>query len=146
MVVELIYALVFLALAAASVTDMRTREVPDWLSYALIAAGIGIRCIDSLITLSWQPIIEGLFGFGAMLALSMGMFYSGQWGGGDTKLLIGIGAMLGLKLDFSSTLVSFLINLVIFGALYSMAFSTILVARHWKKFRMEFSKLLHNHS
>ena len=34
----------------ASVTDWKTREVPDWISYSMMAGGLGIRAIYSLST------------------------------------------------------------------------------------------------
>ena len=32
----------------AAISDIKTREIPDWLNYSLIALGLGIRIIYSI--------------------------------------------------------------------------------------------------
>src|SRR3989338_201636 len=92
------YTLALLALGWASYTDFKTREVPDWLNFSLVASGIGINLIFSLVFLDFSYIANSLLGFGLFFLLGMLMFYTGQWGGGDSKMLMGLGALLGLGL------------------------------------------------
>ena len=40
----------FIGLIFATITDIKKREVPDWLNYSLIAIGLGARGIYSLLT------------------------------------------------------------------------------------------------
>ena len=53
----------FAALIFASIHDLKTREVPDWLSYSLIVTGFGIRIIHSLIFQDYWYLGYGFIGF-----------------------------------------------------------------------------------
>lgn len=111
MVMEFLIVLTLVALVVSSITDIKTREVPDWLSFALIFAGLGIRLIQSLYSTDWTFFLEGLVGFAVLFGLSAFLFYTGQWGGGDSKLLMGMGATMGLP--FHSSVVGHDIALVV---------------------------------
>jgi Flp pilus assembly protein protease CpaA len=138
---SLLLATGFAALAAASYTDIRTREVPDWLSYGAVAAGLGLRLVWSASAATWQPFMEGLVGFAAFFLVALALFYLGQWGGGDSKLLMGVGAILGVQ-PFPAAIVhgpllAFLTNLLLVGALYGLLWSIALAAMHWPKVRRQ---------
>lgn len=128
----------------ASVTDFKTREVPDWLNFSLIAIGFGVRLLFSLTFWNKSYIIEGLYGFGLGFLLAYGMFYSGQWGGGDSKMLMGLGALLGLRLSLSSAFVSFLINLLFVGAIYGFLWSLYLSFKNRRSFLKKFRDYISN--
>lgn len=125
-----------------AIFDIRTREVPDWANYSLIFLGLGLRIIYSINSFDLTYIIEGLLGFGLFLLIGLLMFYTGQWGGGDTKLLIGVGALLGFSLDFSELplIITFFANLLIVGAGYGLLWSLFLAIKHRKKFMFSFKK------
>ncbi len=130
-------------LAVASYVDLKILEVPDWLNYAGIAAGLGIHLIFSLQQWSWWPIASSAIGFGIAFAIACLMFYTGQWGGGDAKLLMALGAIIGFtpeKFGFGS---SFLINLVFIGGAWGIFWSGQLAVRNWKEFWKTFRKLSH---
>lgn len=130
-------------LAVASYVDLKILEVPDWLNYAGIAAGLGIHLIFSLQQWSWWPIASSAIGFGVAFAIACLMFYTGQWGGGDAKLLMALGAIIGFtpeKFGFGS---SFLINLVFIGGAWGIFWSGQLAVRNWKEFWKTFRKLSH---
>ena len=111
----------FLAAAlVASFTDLRSREVPDWLNYGLLFAAIGYRVILSAVSWSWNPLMDGALGFALFFGIACLMFYTGQWGGGDSKLLMAAGALLGLQLRWDSLALSFLTNVFVLGAVYAM--------------------------
>jgi len=82
-------ALVGLA-AAAAWTDLRTRRIPNGLTLGILLSGLGLRAIGGL-----GPLAEGLLGAGLGLAIAVVLFGIGAVGGGDGKLLIGVGAFLG---------------------------------------------------
>jgi len=82
-------ALVGLA-AAAAWTDWRTRRIPNGLTLGILLSGLGLRAVGGLGLLA-----EGLLGAGLGLALAVVLFGIGALGGGDGKLLIGVGAFLG---------------------------------------------------
>ena len=121
-------------LAVASYVDLRILEVPDWLNYAGIAAGLGIHLIFSLQQWSWWPIASSLTGFAIAFALACLMFYSGQWGGGDAKLLMAIGALVGFEADKFAFGTSFLINLVFIGGAWGLIWCIGLSVKNWKRF------------
>lgn len=137
-----VYGAAILALLVGSYTDLKKREVPDWVSYGLIFSGLGLRLIFSLAEFNWNIFFEGLVGFLIFVILAYLMYYFGQWGGGDAKLLMGLGAVLGLSFDFSQlpSLATFLINLAAVGTIYGMGWLIFLAFKHKKKFKLEFKK------
>jgi Flp pilus assembly protein protease CpaA len=140
LVEQLIYGIILVALLVGSYTDLRKREVADWLNYSLIFAGIGIRLIATLVEQDWSYLLKGLFGFLAMFLLALLMFYTGQWGGGDAKMIMGIGVLIGLEFNRYAFLLHFLVNVLIFGALFGLLYSLYLVIRNHKAFGKEFAK------
>jgi len=134
MLFDVIHPVTWGVLLVASYIDLRTREVPDWISYGLIFAGIGVRSIYGYAEGTWSYVLEGTLGILVMFILACIMFYTGQWGGGDSKLLIGLGALFGLtwKTPFQFT-VFFLVCLFVVGALYGSSWSTYLFLRYRKK-------------
>ncbi|MEM3154861.1 MAG: A24 family peptidase [Candidatus Woesearchaeota archaeon] len=130
-------------LTVASYVDLRILEVPDWINYAGIAAGLGIHLIFSLQQWNYWPFVSSLIGFGIAFTIACLMFYTAQWGGGDAKLLMALGAIIGFqpeKFGFGS---SFLINLVFVGGAWGMLWSVQLAARNWKEFWKTFRTLMH---
>jgi len=137
---SILMLIVLIALIVGSYTDFKTREVPDWLNYSLIFMGLGLRLIFSMVYWDLDFIIEGMLGFGAFFIIAVVMFYAGQWGGGDSKMVMGLGALIGLELSMTSFLIAFIINIVIFGAVFGMLFSVYLAISHWTEFVSEFKK------
>jgi Flp pilus assembly protein protease CpaA len=131
--------IVLSALLVASYCDIRTREVPDWLNYSLICAGVATGLLASLVYGTWTYAAFSLLGLGVFVALAYVMFYAGQWGGGDSKLLMGIGAAAGLEFSLSypwlsaqNFLFGFWINTLLAGVGYAIAWSIALGLRHRK--------------
>lgn len=137
---SLIYGIVLVALLIGTYTDFKVREVPDWLNYGLIFVGFGLRLIFTTVYHDWSYLLEGIFGFAAFLVLALLMFYAGQWGGGDSKMVMGLGAIIGLELSIDAFLIGFLVNIFIFGALFGLAFSVYLAILHRRRFAKEFNR------
>ena len=135
----LIYLIVLVALIIASYTDFKIREVPDWLNYGLIFTGAAIRIILSVVYHDWSYIIEGALGFGLFFLIAIAMFYGAQWGGGDAKMVMGLGALLGLQLSWNSFLLAFILNIIIFGSIFGLLFSVYMVFQNRKPFVKEFA-------
>ena len=124
---EIILPLVFIALLVASYIDIKIMEVPDWISYGLMFAGIGIRLIYSYSEANWNLLFEGLLGLGTTFLVSCVFFYTGQWGGGDSKLLIGLGALFGIKwTTWIQPMPILLTSIFAAGAFYGMFWSVAL--------------------
>jgi Flp pilus assembly protein protease CpaA len=141
--VEIILITAILAgLILGTISDIKTREVPDWINYSLIFLGFGLRLFYSINTFNFMFILEGILGFAVFFLIGMLMFYTGQWGGGDTKLLMGVGALMGFSTSFSELpqIISFFANLLLVGAAYGLLWSLILAFKHSKKFILSFKK------
>jgi len=132
---------------AASLFDIfsRTREVPDWLNYCFIACGLGIRGIYSLIIKDYWFILYGLIGLGIFFIIANLMYYTKQWGGGDCKLLMGLGTMFGSypaielfnpQIDAPFLAILF-INILIAGAIYGLIFSLVIAIKKWKQIKLK---------
>ena len=142
MVIDGLFVGVFLfAALIGSSADIRTREVPDWLNYGLIFAGIGMRLIYSVSSFDWSYLIEGVLGLAAFFGLACLMFYTGQWGGGDAKMLMGIGALIGLRMDWHDLSVSFIANVFLVGALYALVWAIALAITRRARFVSELRKI-----
>jgi prepilin peptidase CpaA len=79
-----------LGLAAAVVTDVRTRRIPNWLTGAIAAAGFGMAFGGGTVT----PLRAAL-GLLVGLVLMMPGHVIGATGAGDVKLMAAVGAVLG---------------------------------------------------
>jgi Flp pilus assembly protein protease CpaA len=135
----LIWAGILLAIGTYS--DIRWREVPDWSNYAGVAVGLGTRLMASIALSDWHYIIAGLLGFGAAAIFSLVMFRLGQWGGGDSKILMALGALLGLELSFSSNGIAFITNTLIGGAVYGVLWTLGIAAFNFRRFSATFMQL-----
>lgn len=138
------YILSLVALLIGSVTDLKTREVPDWLNYGLVSSGVGLNLLFSVIYSNSSFIINSIVGLAIFFGIAYIMFYAGQWGGGDSKMLMGLGAMIGIDVSFRTPqfLFWFFINALFVGAFYGLFWSVFLVFKNKKKFLKEFSKKL----
>ena len=86
----LLYVPLLALLAWAAVTDVRSRRIPNWLSFTLILTGL-LQCLTPGGTSLLASVTGLLLGFG----LTFLFFAVGAMGGGDVKLLTGVGAWLG---------------------------------------------------
>jgi len=142
MIVQIAVAL--LATIIATLTDLKKREVPDFISYFLIAFGIGSAAIISVFQLSIYLFLYSIAGAVLLYAFGAGLYYTGVWGGGDAKLLTGFGATLA---SFPAVvawpfLLTILFNILFFGAVFGVVFSIYLAVKHRKKFAEEARKIL----
>src|SRR5688572_21269110 len=92
----LIYAPMIALLVWAAVVDLRVRRIPNWLTFSLVLSGIAHSLVPAAAgaAATVTPAQAGLgllVGFGLPFVL----FALGALGGGDVKLLAGIGAWLG---------------------------------------------------
>lgn len=136
-------AIALIGSSAAAVWDLKTTEIPDQIPYAMIAAGLLFHGLQSYMAWSYWPILNscaaglGLLGFGFL------MYYLGQWGGGDAKVLSAIGFLLPMPASFPKLFfpfpISYLINVFFVGAAYMLLYATALAFLN-KKILSEFSK------
>ena len=80
----------------AGIVDLKTTEVPDKLVVLMCIIGIATRIAYSFLTGDWN---FSLIPFGVALGfLEFGivMYYLGQWGLGDTELLVAVTLLIGV--------------------------------------------------
>ncbi len=93
--------------ARAAWTDAATRFIPNALTYPAILIGFGVSALGAGAALidgggaasTWigaPTLTSSLLGFAICAAIGIPSFIAGGLGGGDVKLLGGMGAMLGL--------------------------------------------------
>ncbi|MFA6460627.1 MAG: A24 family peptidase [Candidatus Woesearchaeota archaeon] len=149
MLIEVVLSVVTLfALVVASYCDLKWREVPDWLSYGLIFSGLGIRTIFSLSSGDWNILLSGALGFGVFFLFACILYYSHQWGGGDSKLLMGMGGIIGITYPLTNSsldLFWFFLALLSLGAIYGLVWIVGLSIKQRKKFLPEFKKNFNEH-
>jgi Flp pilus assembly protein protease CpaA len=140
MVYEIVFATITtIVLLVAAYTDIKTREVPDWISYAFIFSALGLRILFSFQE-GWQFLVSGLVGFLIFFLLALLFYYTKQWGGADSKLLMGLGAVLGADFIFAFSdsngygLLMFFLLLLFVGAIYGLIWSVCLAVLKWKAF------------
>ncbi len=147
MVIELILiTLGILGLLIASITDLRTREVPDTISIGLIVIGLILRLSNSIITSDWKYFTTALIWLIIFYILGAIMYYTKQWGGGDSKLLMALGVLYAtppLTLNPVTSSVPFpitiLFNILLVGSIYGILWSLFLIIKHFKKFKKPFT-------
>ncbi len=129
-----LFGVTLIAVIFATISDLKTFEIPDSISYFLILFGISAQVILAFTSQSLQPINALLISLAIAGAIAIPLFLFGQWGGGDTKLLLGIAAMLP---TFHTTVLPFILtftfNLFLLGGVYAILIMVYLSIKHWKK-------------
>lgn len=87
----IVVSIVALACVAAAVFDVRTRRIPNWLTFGLAAAGLIAAAIAG-----WHLFGNSLLAFVAIFAAGAVVFSMHWLGGGDVKLLAAVAAWVGL--------------------------------------------------
>lgn len=83
-------------LAIACVTDLRTGKIPNELTFSLMAIGLLMNAVLG------DPML-GVLGFAVATAIHFPLFALGVEKGGDSKLLMGLGALGGWRLVLETT-------------------------------------------
>jgi len=130
----------------ATIQDIRTREVANWLNFSLIVFALGFRFFYSLFSeVGFGFFYQGLIGLGIFFVLGNALYYGRMFAGGDAKLMIALGAVLPFSEIFKINLrifVGFFFIFLFVGAVYGLVVSLYLGLGNFKKFRKEFSKRL----
>jgi len=138
----ILLSLGFIGLVVASLFDIKTREVPDWLNYSLIASGLGIRLIYSLSTNLWAYFLYALLALGIVFIFSSIMYYTKQWGGGDAKLLMALSVLFAYFPSQNLFLLRFILNILIAGSVYGILYSIYFVLKKPKEVKQELMKII----
>lgn len=88
---ELALLLPLLPLLIAAAIDLKTREIPDWVSVILLLIAFWAAS-GGILNIRWWMVGTGLV-IGLIVGFSM--FRYAAFGGGDAKCIAGLGAVLG---------------------------------------------------
>lgn len=137
-----LFALASIWIIFASIQDIRKKEVANWLNYSLLVFALAYRGFYSLINSEYWFFVYGALGAIAFAILANALYYSKIFGGGDARLLIGLGAVLPFEslrgMFFEGIMFLFLLFLI--GAVYSIICSFFIVWKNLSKFKIEFKK------
>lgn len=124
----------------ASVQDWKTTEVSNWLTFSLIGFGLAYRAFYALNSNAPWFFVSGLIGFGVFFVLAHLFYYARVFGGGDAKLMIGLGVVLpyGSVSELVSVGFGFLVLFLFVSALYGLVFSFILICKNFECFKKVF--------
>lgn len=133
----------------ASIQDIRKREVENWWNFSLIIIVLAFRAFLSVETLNYWYFLWGLIGLLGGFILANLFYYGRLFAGGDAKLLMALGTILPLSLDWNinlQILVLFLLAFLFAGSIYGMLYSLGMMFAHFKNFRIEFSRQFKKYS
>lgn len=144
-----------LAIIIALISDIKTKEIPDFLSYSLIISGLSIRFLHAYTFNNYNYLTTAITNLAIFFIIGSLMYYTKQWGGGDAKLLMALSVLSATypnfllnyfkpALEFFSFPVTIFINIILVGAFYNTFYSIILSIKHRKEFVKEFRKIYHN--
>jgi Flp pilus assembly protein protease CpaA len=138
------WVLIAVALAGsfiAGVIDLKTTEIPDEIPYVMASVGIVLHLIESIAMGSYTPILNSCLAGLSFLAFGFFMYYTGQWGGGDAKLLSALGFLLPTLPEtrtFFPFSLSLFFNVFFIGAIYMVVYAFALSLKE-KRVWTEFS-------
>lgn len=107
-------------------------------------AALGIRGIFVPVE-GWSLLLSGVLGFAACFLLAWLFYKSNLWGGGDSKLLMGMGAAIGITYPFdlsSLLLLWFFLLLLFLGSLYGLCWLGGLAMTRWRVCKPKFGERL----
>jgi len=107
-----IEVVLLVAVLIATVTDLRSRRIPNWLTVSALLLGFALNAL-----IAYPSPLEGIWlslkGFAIAFGLNLVMYMLHMTGAGDVKLLAAVGAMVGCS-DFVGI---FLLTALIGGVL-----------------------------
>jgi len=140
----LIFLAALIGSSIAAVYDLKTTEIPDQIPYAMTVIAIVFVFVEAFLQKSFMPILVSFVSGIVLLILGFLMYYLGQWGGGDAKLLAAIGFMspglslIAKNIQFPFAL-SYYLNLMFIGyTVYTLAYVAFLSILNKKVFHQFF--------
>ncbi|MEK6917543.1 MAG: A24 family peptidase [Nanoarchaeota archaeon] len=127
----------------ASVQDLRKREVANWLNFSLIIFALGFRFFYSLFSGNFNFFAQGIFGLIIFFVIGNVLYYSKMFAGGDAKMMIALGTILGFSGNFFINLKIYFLFLFLFlfgGAVYGISATLYLSFKYRKNFKKDFVK------
>ncbi|MCL4376507.1 A24 family peptidase [Candidatus Parvarchaeota archaeon] len=137
----LIFIFVLFMLLVASIQDFRNREVPDSISYILIAGTLLLSFIYSIAYSTISNLVYIPISMLLLFGFSYFMYRLGQWGGGDVKLMLGLSFVFtSLNVFSNQSFIALFINILLFGGIYGLVGTVFLGIIKIKKLRKHFKR------
>ena len=138
-------ALAIIWMSFGSIQDLRQREISNRLNFSLIIFALAFRFFYSLFNSeNFLFFYQGLIWLGIFFVVGNLFYYSRLFAGGDAKLMISLGAILGFTNSFFQNLkISglFLLIFLFVGGIYGMVWSLVLSLRNFKNFQQEYKNI-----
>ena len=143
----ILFSLAFIVLLIATVTDIKKREVPNWISFSFLGVALFIKILAFLFSGDYSILINTGIYFAIFLIIGNLLYYGQVFGGGDVKLLYGLSIAFSSNPFFYSSsttnfnepfILAFLVNSFIIGAIYGILFSIFIITKNkqnLKKFK-----------
>jgi len=143
MIIETIFIILSLSvLLAASFFDVKTREIPDYLSYGFVVAVLGISLLYSLYT-TFNFFLLSVFGTALVFAVGYVFYRTKQMGGGDVKLFSGLGGVFAnFWLGSLPLLFVFGVCVLFIGGMYTFLWGLRLYFKDFHSARKKFKEIL----
>ena len=143
-----------LILLLASIVDLKTGEIPEKFSLGLIVFACAVALTHTAFDWNTSHIMQAVFWGVVGLAVGYLLFYLGQWGGGDVKVLAGVGCLLGYIdstgymwpngyfIDYRlPPLATYFIDMAFVSTPYVVAYTLVLGLLRPKAFREYFKRI-----
>ena len=146
----LLFVVALIGSIAAGLCDLKTTEIPDEIPYVMMAVGIIGNLIKSYLVWSYWPFLLSMIVGLGFLGFGFFMYYLGQWGGGDAKILSAIGFLVPVvPPEFKTSLMfplplSFFFNVFLVGAVYMILYALVLSIMNRKIWSVFFEDLKAN--
>lgn len=121
--------ILLLAIAFAVVWDLKTQKIPNLLTYPMILTGMVMHGISG----GWIGIADSALGMIMGIAIFIIPYLMGGMGAGDSKLMGGVGAILGAPAVVVAAVLS-----ILFGLLYAILLMIVhrdygraFISRYW---------------
>jgi prepilin peptidase CpaA len=100
---------------AASIEDLRSRNVSNWIPLFALVTGIGVQVSQQ----GWRGVLTALAGAVVGFGIFLIFWLLGGMGGGDVKLMAGFGSLLGvtrlLEAAYLAALIGALMAIAVLG-------------------------------
>ncbi|MBW6442612.1 A24 family peptidase [Patescibacteria group bacterium] len=140
-----LFSLAIIWIFFATIQDLRTKEIANWLNFSLIIFALGFRFFFSLFSDNFSLFYQGLIGLAIFFVIGNLFYYGKFFAGGDAKLMIALGAILPISDNLLQNLRFFgffVISFFIIGAMYTLISSILLSFMNFNNFKKEFLHLL----
>jgi len=136
--------IVILVLLISSLIDIKKREIPDKFSIGLIIVAVIFKILHAYEISNFSILFSSLIGFLIFLGISLILYYSRQWGGGDAKLFMALGIAFPyypkeltifnpiLNVNFMLIIV---FNMLLFGFLFGIGYMVYLLLKNKDKLK-----------